>query len=114
MTAPTPVRRGNPAGVASLVFSVLLLLADIAAQVFGFIVYDFVFRIDLDIRMGSILLLIPQVLLATIATVTGIIGLRLRDRPRVAAIIGTTMGAYLLIAVLCGFVGSTLVKLVLF
>lgn len=115
MTAPEPgtQRRGNPAGLVSLAFGILLLLANIAAQSLAPAIPVFLAESGMSYQVIPLLFGIPQALLATIATAAGVIGLLLRDRARVPAIIGTALGASHLIVSLIGLLGAGIVGAVL-
>lgn len=102
-------RRGNPFGIASLIFGVLLLLAGIAAQSFAPAIPTLVAENRMSFRMIPLLISLPPAVLAVMTTVLGIIGLLVRGRARVAAIIGTTLGASHLIVGVAGLLGSGLV-----
>lgn len=106
-------RRGNPAGLVSLAFGILLLLAGIAAQALSPALPFIMERTGMSFRMVPLLFGVPQALLATIATVAGFVGLLLRDRARVPAIIGTTLGASHLVVSLIGLLGAGVVTTVL-
>lgn len=56
---------------------------------------------------------VPQAIIAVIATALGIVGLLLRDRARVPAIIGTTLGASHRIVSLIEMLGAGVVTAVL-
>lgn len=107
------LRRGNPLGVVSLIFGILLLLAGIATQALSPALPFIMERTGMSFRMVPLLFGIPQALLATITTAAGVIGLLLRDRARVPAIIGTTLGASHLLASLIGMLGAGIVGTVL-
>lgn len=113
MVQPAAPRRGNPFGIASLVFGILLILAGIATQALSPALPIIMERSGMSFRMVPLLFGIPQALLATIATVAGVIGLLLRDRARVPAIIGTTLGASHLAVSLVGVLGAGIVGAVL-
>lgn len=105
---PGPRPRGNPVGVASLVAGVLLVLASIAAQIIVPMLP--LIATEMDFSYGTIpyLMSLPPAILATIATALGIVGLLLRDRARVAAIIGTTLGVSHLLVGMAGVLSSAL------
>lgn len=109
ITEPGTPRRGNPVGIASLAFGILLLLAGLAAQAISPALPFSLERTGMSYQAIPFLFGIPQAVLATIATALGIVGLLLRDRARVPAIIGTTLGASHLIVSLVGSLGGVLV-----
>lgn len=109
MAETTTRRRGNPAGIASLVFGVLLILAGIIAQTVSPAIPAILEQTGLSFDAIPFLISLPQAIIATIATVLGIIGLLLHDRARVPAIIGTALGASHLIVGVAGIVGAQLV-----
>ena len=113
MTAPTPGRRGNPAGVASLAFGVLLVVAGIATQALSRALPFILAETGMSYQAIPFLFGMPQAVLAVIATALGIVGLLLRDRTRVPAIIGTTLGASHLISSVIGLLGAGIVGAVL-
>ena len=102
-------RRGNPAGLVSLVFGILLLLANVAAQSLAPAIPVFLAKSGMSYQVIPLLFGIPQAVVAVIATALGIVGLLLRDRPRVPAIIGTTLGASHLISSVIGLLGAGIV-----
>ena len=110
---PSAPRRGNPLGLVSLAFGVLLLLASIVTQSLAPALPVILERTGASFRMVPLLFGIPQALLATIATAAGIVGLLLRDRVRVTSIIGTTLGASHLIVSLIGLLCAGIVGTVL-
>ena len=103
-------RRSNPFGLASLIAGVLLLILSIAAQALTPVVAS---GPGVPLRTSMLIPPLLPAIMAAIATVLGIIGLLLRDRPRTAAIIGTTLGASLLVVRVVGIIGEELVKAVL-
>lgn len=107
-TAAVPAGRprSNPIGVASLVAGVLLVLASIAAQTVVPLLPLIATEMDFSYRTIPYLMSLPPAILATIATALGIVGLLLRDRTRVAAIIGTTLGVSHLIVGMAGVLSS--------
>lgn len=111
MTTPrtTPARHGNPFGVASLVAGVLLLLAGIVVQSSAPAIPFLLARTGAPHQVIPLVISLPSAILAVIATVLGIVGLLLRDRNRIPAIIGTTLGASHLIAAVAGLIGSRIV-----
>jgi uncharacterized SAM-binding protein YcdF (DUF218 family) len=109
MTAPLHVRRGNPVGIASLAFGLLLLVAGIVVQALSPVLPSILAETGMSFRTIPFLFAIPQAVIAMIATALGVVGLLLRDRARVAAIIGTTLGASHLIVSLVGSLAAVLV-----
>lgn len=91
--APTTRRPSNLIGTASLVAGVLLVLASIAAQTIVPMLPLVADNMDFSYRTLPRLMSLASAILATIATALGIIGLPMRDRARVPAIVGTTLGA---------------------
>ncbi|MFD4007912.1 hypothetical protein ACFWQK_09310 [Brachybacterium paraconglomeratum] len=89
ITAPGTPRRGNPVGIASLAFGILLLLAGLGAQTLSRALPFLLERTGMSYQAIQFLFGIPQVVIGTIATALGVVGLLLRDRARVPAIIGT-------------------------
>lgn len=106
---PPVSRRGNPAGIASLAFGILLVLAGIAAHALSPALPFILERTGMSYQAIPFLFGIPQAVIATIATALGTVGLLLRDRTRAAAIIGTTLGASHLVVSLIGSLGGVLV-----
>ena len=94
--------------MASLVAGVLLVLASIAAQVVVPLLPWIATEMDFSYRTIPYLMSLPPAILATSATALGIVGLLLRDRARVAAIIGTTLGVSHLIVGMAGVLSSAL------
>lgn len=109
ITEPGTPRRGNPVGIASLTFGILLLLASLAAQAISPALPFLLERTGMSYQAIPFLFGIPQAVIATIATALGIVGLLLRDRARVPVIIGTPLGASHLIVSLVGSLGGVLV-----
>ncbi|WP_422117852.1 hypothetical protein [Brachybacterium sp. UNK5269] len=105
---PGPRLRGNPVGVASLIAGVLLVLAIIAEQTVMLFLPVALAELSFPYRSVPYLISLPPPILATIATALGIVGLLLRDRTRVAAIIGTTLGVSHLIVGMAGVLSSAL------
>lgn len=101
-----PPRRGNSFGTASLVAGVLMLLAGVAAQSFTPAIPVLLAETGASYRTIPFLISLPPAILAVITTILGIIGLLIRDRTRVPAIIGTTLGASHLIVGVAGLVGA--------
>lgn len=100
-------------GIASLAFGTLLLLAGVASQALNPVLPLLLERTGMSFSMIPLLFGLPQAILAAIATVLGIVGLLLRDRARVPAIIGTTLGASHLVISLTGLLGAGVVAAVL-
>ncbi|WP_114855923.1 hypothetical protein [Brachybacterium sp. YJGR34] len=113
MTDTSTPRRGNPAGIASLAVAILLLLASIAAHALAPALPLLLDQAGMSYRVVPLLITGPQVLLAIIAAVLGIIGLLLRDRPRVLALIGTTLGVSHLVVAVVGALASGVVAALL-
>lgn len=115
--AQTPVldarRTANPFGVASLIVGVLLLLLGAATMMLAPAIPTLLATFQLPYQAVGLLMSLPQALVALLATVLGIIGLLVRGRRRVAAIIGTTIGASHLITAAVGLVGSQVVIVLL-
>ncbi|MGP9536875.1 hypothetical protein ACT3SP_02630 [Brachybacterium sp. AOP43-C2-M15] len=109
MTQTASPPRRNPIGLASLVAGILLLLVGFVVQSTTPAIPLLVERYGLSYQLLPLLYAIPQAVIAVIATALGVVGLVLRDRPRAAAIIGTTLGASHLVVGLVGMVGSFLV-----
>ena len=114
MTDANPSRRRNPVGLASLIAGVLLLLCGVASAGVAVALPQIAESLGTSFQAVSLLIRIPSALLALVALVLGIVGLALRDRPRAAAIVGTTLGASHLVAAGGGTLVSFLVAAVLF
>lgn len=108
-SGPVAQRGANPVGVASLVVGVLLLLAGVAAQSSAALLPLLMERTGLSYRALPLLISLPGIALALLATVLGVIGLLQRERRRTAAIIGTTLGGSHLLVSIAGVLGSALV-----
>ena len=104
--ALTAGRRSNPVGIASLVAGALMVLASIAAQTAMPLLPVIMAEMNWSYRTIPMLISLPPAILAIIATALGIVGLLLRDRARVPAIIGTTLGASHLIIGVAGLLGA--------
>lgn len=102
-------RRGNPFGVASLVAGIVLLALGALTQSLAPAVPLFMAQTGIPFSAMPSLYLIPPAIVATIATALGIVGLLVRHRNRVAAIIGTTLGASHLVVGLVGIFGAQVV-----
>lgn len=87
-----PALRSNPLGTVSLVAAILLLLAQLASQLLWPFIPYLTQRIELPYSTLDLFLMVPIVLFALVAAITGIIALLLKGRRRTAAIIGTTLG----------------------
>lgn len=109
ITEPGTPRRGNPVGIASLAFGILLLLAGLGAETLSPALPFLLERTGMSYQAIPFLFGIPQAVIATIATALGVVGLLLRDRARVPAIIGATLDASHLIVNLVGSLGGVLV-----
>lgn len=109
ITEPGTPRRGNPVGIASLAFGILLLLAGLGAQTLSPALPFLLERTGMSYQAIPYLFGIPQAVIATIATALGVAGRLLRDRARVPAIIGTTLDASHLMVSLVGSLGGVLV-----
>lgn len=108
MTEIAPARRRSPVGIASLVAGVLLLLWGLVGSALRMALPAIMESAATSYGVASMLIMIPGLLLALLALVLGVIGLLLRDRPRVAAIIGTTLGASHLLLAAGGALASLL------
>ena len=86
-------RRGNPVGIASLVAGLLLAAVSLAVSGFSPYIPLFMDRTGLSFEAMALLYRVPQAGLAVLAAGLGIYGLLQWDRARVAAVIGTTLGA---------------------
>lgn len=105
----TPARRKNPFGLASLVVGLLLTLVGIATQATSPAIPYLLERTGTPYQLLPLFYTVPAGVLALITTVLGVIGLLVKDRPRTAAIIGTTLGASTLVAMLLGGIGVAIV-----
>lgn len=110
MVQPAAPRRGNPVGIASVVFGILMLLASIAELIVVPLLPLALLETSFPYRSVPYLLSLPAAFFATSATVLGIVGLLLRDRARVPAVIGTTLGASHLIVNLPAMYGAGLAE----
>lgn len=114
MTPDPASRRRNPLGLASLVVGVLLLVLGIIVQTVTPVVPRILQDLNLPYSAISLVIAGPQAIVAALATVLGVIGLLLRERKRVAAIIGTTLGASHLLVMIVGMLGAGVVTLLQF
>ncbi|MGP9844816.1 hypothetical protein [Brachybacterium sp. 107] len=110
---PDASRGANPFGVASVIAGVLLLLVGTATIMLSPAIPLILSRFQLPYQFVGLLTALPQALIALVGTVLGIVGLLAKGRRRVAAIIGTTIGASHLVTAIVGFVGSQVVVLLL-
>jgi len=111
-TSPAVAPKANPVGTASLITGILLLLVSIAttgvSQALPLIMQEF----DLSIAQVAWILPLPSGIVAVVATVLGVIGLVLPGRRRVAAIIGTTLGAAHLISGIAVILSGAIIGLI--
>ena len=103
-TAP----RRSPIGLASLVAGVLLLLWGLVASALRMAMPALLASVGSSYGIVSLLIMLPGLLLALVALGLGIGGLLQRDRSRVAAVIGTTLGASHLVLAGGGSLASAL------
>ncbi|MGY5766564.1 hypothetical protein ACXET9_15360 [Brachybacterium sp. DNPG3] len=102
---PPSAPAANPLGVAALVAGVLLLLLRVAASLTSMFIPLISERIGFSYVTISGAIQAPQVIMALIATVLGVIALLLPRRRRAAAIIATTLGVSDLVLVLTAWIG---------
>lgn len=101
-----PQRSRNPFGIAALCVGVLLVVVSAVNQALTPTMPFFHAYYDVPFRSWLLVSEIPPAIIATAATVLGIIGLLQRGRPRMTAAIGTTLGATYLVVGLAGAFGS--------
>jgi hypothetical protein len=93
---------------------VLLLLCGMASAGVSVAVPHLVESLGTSFQAVSLLIRVPSALMALVALVLGIVGLVLRDRPRTAAIIGTTLGVAHLVSAGAAMLVSFLVASLLY
>lgn len=107
MTRPVdPQRSSNPFGVAALCVGVLLVVVSAANRVLTPTMPFLHERYGVSFQSWFLFSAVSPAIIATAATVLGIIGLLLRGRPRMSAAIGTTLGATHLVVGVAGVLGS--------
>lgn len=99
-------RSRNPFGVAALCVGVLLVVVSAVNQALTPTMPFFHMYYGVPFQSWLLVSVIPPAIIATTATVLGIIALLLRGRPRMCAAIGTTLGATYLVVGVAGSLGS--------
>lgn len=99
-------RSRNPFGIEALCVGVLLVVVSAVNQALTPTMPFFHAYYGVPFRSWLLVSVIPPAIIATAATVLGIIGLLLRGRPRMCAAVGTTIGATYLAVGVAGTLGS--------
>ena len=107
--APAALRHGNPLGVVSLVAGVVSMTRPLVYDMGSFLADG----LAVSYQSVSMLISISYALLAIIAIVLGVMGLRARDRARATAIVGTTLGAVSLVLGVIWIIGEQIVAALL-